>query len=100
MMIRCAPFQCNSGALTNNRQQAAAQEKQDKAQVENEASHAAVKVGPYSASASGTVTQDDPKRSEGAWNQTVGSGKEFVGGLVGSEVCDPLSPSFLFRSPF
>jgi uncharacterized protein YjbJ (UPF0337 family) len=32
------------------------------------------------------VTKDDPNRSEGSWNQTVGSVKEAAGGLVGSEV--------------
>jgi len=61
------------------------QAKQDKAQVENDASHATAKLGPYSASGSGAVTKDDPNRQEGSWNQTIGSGKQFVGGLVGSE---------------
>lgn len=31
------------------------------------------------------MTQDNPDRTEGSWNQTLGSGKEFIGGLVGSE---------------
>jgi hypothetical protein len=70
--------------------QTAGQAKQDKAQAEHEASHAAAKLGPYAASASGAVTKDDPNRSEGSWNQTIGSGKEFIGGLVGSEVRTPL----------
>jgi len=74
------------GSLTgSNADQAAGQNKQDKAQAEHEASHAAAKIGPYTASASGGVAKDDPNRSAGAWNQTIGSGKEFVGGLVGSE---------------
>ncbi|KAF4615862.1 hypothetical protein G7Y89_g15253 [Cudoniella acicularis] len=59
--------------------------KKDKAQLENEASHATAKLGPYSASSSGAVTKDDPNRQEGAWNQTIGSAKEAVGGLIGSE---------------
>lgn len=41
-------------------------------------------VGGYSVSASG-VTKNDPNRQEGSWNQTVGSGKEMVGNLVGAE---------------
>ena len=57
--------------------------------AEQEASHTAAKLGPYTASTSGAVTKDDPNRSQGAWNQTVGSGKEFVGGLIGSEVRTP-----------
>ncbi len=31
------------------------------------------------------MTKDDPDRTTGSWNQTVGSGKEMVGNLVGSE---------------
>jgi len=61
------------------------QAKKDKAELENDVSHATAKVGPYSASTSGAVTKDDPNRSEGSWNQTVGSAKESFGGLVGAE---------------
>ncbi len=60
--------------------------RKDKAQAEYEASHATVKLPGISASSSGAVTKDDPDRSAGSWNQTVGSAKETVGGLVGSEV--------------
>jgi uncharacterized protein YjbJ (UPF0337 family) len=63
--------------------------KQDKAALENDASHATVKVPGFSASSSGAITKDDPNRQEGAWNQTIGSGKEFVGGIVGAEVSFP-----------
>jgi len=63
----------------------AGEQKQDQAKATNEASHAAAKVGPYTASTAGAVTKDDPNRSQGSWDQTVGSGKEFVGGLIGSE---------------
>lgn len=31
------------------------------------------------------VAANDPNRSQGSWNQTIGSGKEMVGNLVGSE---------------
>jgi len=74
------------GSLTgSNADQQSGEAKKDKAQLENDASHATAKIGPYSASGSGAVTKDDPNRQEGSWNQTIGSGKEFVGGLVGSE---------------
>jgi len=63
----------------------AGEQKQDQAKATNEASHTAAKVGPYTASTTGAVTKDDPNRSQGAWDQTLGSGKEFVGGLIGSE---------------
>jgi uncharacterized protein YjbJ (UPF0337 family) len=59
--------------------------KQDKAQVEHDASHAGASFLGYSASSSGAVTKNDPARQEGSWNQTVGSGKEMLGNLVGSE---------------
>ncbi len=41
------------------------------------------------ASSSGAITKDDPNRTEGSWNQTVGSAKEAVGGLIGNQVCFP-----------
>ena len=31
------------------------------------------------------MAKDDPDRTAGSWNQTVGSGKEYVGNLTGSE---------------
>jgi uncharacterized protein YjbJ (UPF0337 family) len=76
------------GALTGSTgDQKAGDAKQDKAAVEKDVSHAALKVGNVTAGSSGAISKDDPMRTEGSWNQTVGSGKEFVGGLVGSEVC-------------
>jgi uncharacterized protein YjbJ (UPF0337 family) len=79
----------NPSALYTNNPQNAGETKKDKAQLENEASHATAKIGNYSASSSGAITKDDPNRTEGSWNQTIGSAKEAIGGLVGSEV--PLS---------
>jgi len=74
------------GALTGSAaDQNAGETKKDKAELEKEASHATAKVGPFSASSSGAITKDDPNRTNGSWNQTIGSGKEFIGGLVGSE---------------
>jgi len=74
------------GSLTGNTsQEGQGEARKDKAQFENDASHATAKLGNLTASSSGAVTKDDPNRTEGSWNQTVGSAKEAVGGLVGSE---------------
>ncbi|KAK4131158.1 hypothetical protein BT67DRAFT_388853 [Trichocladium antarcticum] len=59
--------------------------KQQKAEAEYDASHATVKLPGATASSAGAVTRDDPDRTAGSWNQTMGSAKEFVGGVVGSE---------------
>lgn len=75
--------------LTNSRQQKVGEAKQDKAAVEKDLSHATIKAPGISASSSGAITKDDPNRQEGAWNQTIGSAKETLGNVVGSEVCIP-----------
>ncbi|KAG7009781.1 hypothetical protein G7Y79_00001g000530 [Physcia stellaris] len=62
-----------------------AQATKSKAEAEKEESHSVGKVGPMAFSSSGGVHADDPNRSEGSWNQTVGSGKETVGNLLGAE---------------
>ncbi|KAH6844983.1 hypothetical protein B0I37DRAFT_378842 [Chaetomium sp. MPI-CAGE-AT-0009] len=58
--------------------------KQQKAEAEHDASHAALKF-PGGAISSSGVARDDPDRTAGSWNQTAGSAKEFLGGVVGSE---------------
>ncbi|KAH8197142.1 hypothetical protein TruAng_008708 [Truncatella angustata] len=60
------------------------QAKQDKAQAENDASHATLKGPGFTASSAG-VSKDDPDRAAGSWNQIAGSAKETLGGLVGSQ---------------
>jgi uncharacterized protein YjbJ (UPF0337 family) len=55
------------------------------ADAEHDLSHTAAKAGPFTVSPSGGVAKDDPNRTAGSWNQTVGSAKEAVGGLVGAE---------------
>ena len=71
------------------------QAKQQKGEAEYDASHATAKLpGGITASSSGAVTKDHPDRTAGSWNQTAGSAKEFVGGVVGSEVC-----GFFYSSP-
>ncbi|KAK1749952.1 hypothetical protein QBC47DRAFT_394826 [Echria macrotheca] len=64
--------------------QAEGKAKQQKADAEYDASHATVKLPGVTATSSG-VAKDDPDRAAGSWNQTIGSAKEFAGGLVGSE---------------
>lgn len=36
-------------------------------------------------SSSGGISSDDPRRTEGSYNQTMGSAKETIGGLLGVE---------------
>lgn len=59
-------------------------EKKDIAEARDEVSKAGASVGGYSVSASG-VAANDPNRQEGSWNQTIGAGKEFIGGTLGME---------------
>ncbi|RYC59283.1 hypothetical protein CHU98_g6941 [Xylaria longipes] len=74
------------GSLTGSTaDQTKGEAKQNKAEAEHDASHATAKIPGFTASSSGAVTKDDPDRSAGQYNQTVGSAKEALGGLVGSE---------------
>ncbi|MCJ1413101.1 hypothetical protein MMC19_007203 [Ptychographa xylographoides] len=79
------PLDRSSSQLTPPPPQAHGETTKDKAAAEHDASHSVAKVGPFAASPSGGISQDDPNRTEGSWNQTVGSGKEMVGNLVGAE---------------
>lgn len=74
--------------------------KREKAQAEYDASHATAKLPGFSASTSGAVSKDDPNRAGGSWNQTMGSAKETLGGLTGSEVSSlhPFSSDLPARS--
>ncbi|TLD29367.1 hypothetical protein PspLS_03518 [Pyricularia sp. CBS 133598] len=58
--------------------------KQNKAKTEHDASHATLKGPGFTASSAG-VAKDDPDRMSGSMNQTIGSAKETLGGIVGSE---------------
>lgn len=57
--------------------QANGQNKQAQADAKDAASHATMKLPGMTATSSG-VTADDSRRSEGSWNQTIGSGKSFT----------------------
>lgn len=70
--------------IGSNSTQASGTQKQDKASLESDASHATLKGPGFTATTSG-IAADDPRRQEGAWNQTIGAAKETVGGLFGAE---------------
>ncbi|KAF2278721.1 uncharacterized protein EI97DRAFT_492409 [Westerdykella ornata] len=74
------------GSLTGNpADKREAENKKAAADVEHDLSHSAAKAGPFTATPSGGVAKDDPNRTQGTWNQTIGAGKEAIGGLVGAE---------------
>lgn len=54
--------------------------------AEYAASHETAKMGPVAADPqTGVTAKDDPKRTQGTWDQTVGSAKESLGNLIGNE---------------
>jgi uncharacterized protein YjbJ (UPF0337 family) len=57
------------------------------ADAKDAASHTAARAGPFTLSGEGggAVARDSSDRSAGSWNQTVGSAKESLGGLLGAE---------------
>lgn len=65
--------------------QANADQNKAKAEAEKDLSHTAAKAGPFTISSSGAPAQDNKDRTQGQWDQTVGSAKETVGGLLGNE---------------
>jgi uncharacterized protein YjbJ (UPF0337 family) len=80
-----ATVQSGIGKLTGNTtDQAAGELKKQDASREYEASQAAAKAGPFTASSAGAVTVDDKDRTTGSWNQTVGAAKESIGSALGS----------------
>lgn len=74
------------GSLTGSTSdQAKGDATKDKAAAEKDASHTVGKVGPYAVSSSGGISSDDPRRTEGSYDQTMGSAKEALGGMLGAE---------------
>lgn len=62
------------------------QANQDQGKLEHDASHTTAKVGPITADPNtGAAVKDDPNRTSGSWDQTVGSAKESLGNLIGNE---------------
>jgi len=80
-----ATIQNAVGSLTGNPvdKQVAADRHVD-AQAERDASRAGAKVGPLTFSTAG-VTTDNQDRTGGKKDQMLGSGKEFMGNMTGSE---------------
>lgn len=75
------------GSLTGNSgDQAKGELREDQAKTEYEASHATAKIPGAAISGSGAAVRDNSDRNQGSWNQTLGSTKEAIGGLVGNEV--------------
>lgn len=75
------------GSLTGNTgDQVKGDTKQEAAKVEHSASQAHAKLGGTTVTADGGISQDHADRSAGSWNQTIGSAKEAVGGLIGNDV--------------
>ncbi|KAK6329682.1 hypothetical protein TWF696_003552 [Orbilia brochopaga] len=79
-------IQSGIGQLTGSGKDVNAGEtKKVAAEQQNEQSHATAKLGPVTATADGAAHVDNKDRQQGAWDQTIGSGKQFIGGVVGNE---------------
>lgn len=65
--------------------QANADQSKAKADAEKDLSHTAAKAGPFTLSSSGAPAKDNSDRTDGQWNQTIGSLKETTGNLLGNE---------------
>ncbi|OGE50647.1 hypothetical protein PENARI_c016G00728 [Penicillium arizonense] len=76
-----------AGAITGDSStQNRGETKQEVGKAKEDASHTTAKVGSVAADPNtGAVAQDNPKRSDGSWDQTLGSAKESVGNLIGNE---------------
>jgi len=86
-MMDTATGYINSGiaAVTGSTgDEAKADEYKTKGQAESDLSHAAAKAGPFTISSSGAPAKDNSDRTQGQWDQTMGSAKETVGNLIGS----------------
>ncbi|PYH48612.1 putative mismatched base pair and cruciform DNA recognition protein [Aspergillus saccharolyticus JOP 1030-1] len=69
-------------ASTKNEGEATRQE----GKIENANSHTTAKLGPVTADPNtGATATDHPKRTDGSWDQTLGSAKESLGNLIGNE---------------
>jgi uncharacterized protein YjbJ (UPF0337 family) len=64
--------------------QAQADKYKTKGQAESDLSHSAAKAGPFTVSTSG-ASKDSSDRTQGQWDQTIGSAKEAAGNLFGNE---------------
>lgn len=79
-------FQSGIASITGSAgDQANADQSKAKADAEKDLSHTAAKAGPITVGSSGAAAVDNKERTDGQWNQTVGSAKETIGGLLGNE---------------
>ena len=62
-----------------------ARETKNKADAQHEASHSAAKVGPFAVGSDGGVAKDNENRTQGKYDQTMGSVKEATGNLLGNQ---------------
>lgn len=69
----------------NTSEKVDAQDTKAKGHAQKQASESAAKVGPYAVGSEGGVAQDDPNRTQGQYDQTMGSVKEATGNLIGNE---------------
>lgn len=59
---------------------------QEQADIQNANSHTTAKLGNLTADPNtGAVAKDNSTRSDGSWDQTIGSAKEAVGNAIGNE---------------
>lgn len=65
--------------------QANANQSKAKAEAEHDLSHSAAKAGPFTVSSTGAPAKDNADRSQGQWDQTMGSLKEATGNLIGND---------------
>ncbi|KAJ5749345.1 uncharacterized protein N7511_011041 [Penicillium nucicola] len=76
-----------AGAVTGNSStENKGEAKQEVGKAREEASHTTAKIGPFAADPNtGAVAKENEKRSDGSWDQTLGSAKESVGNIIGNE---------------
>ncbi|KAJ5459565.1 uncharacterized protein N7458_001117 [Penicillium daleae] len=75
------------GAVTGDSStQAKGELSQEQADIQNANSHTTAKLGNLTADPNtGAVAKDNSTRSDGSWDQTIGSAKEAVGNAIGNE---------------
>ncbi|KAI2786191.1 hypothetical protein POX_g08573 [Penicillium oxalicum] len=76
------------GAVTgDSSSQAKGDLQKEKGELQNENSHTTAKIGNVSADPNtGAVAKDNSYRTEGSWDQTIGSAKEAIGNAIGNQI--------------
>ena len=69
-----------------NSSQAKGDLNKEQAEVQHENSHTTTKLGDITADPNtGAVAKDSSSRTDGSWDQTIGSAKEAIGNAIGNE---------------